>query len=513
MSERFFQISYHLPYLHIYIIAILACFYGILVLHQRKQNSTTKTINDFTIKTKYIFFIVNQIVLGISMLLPFFLAGEGKFIFDEWIDDNFFSAYPSGLILILTFLSMMYIYEKLADVKKIADFYCGLYFALLGLLLICISQQIVYIFLGLAVSTLAIYLILASDIDNTDKDQNSFSALLVYFIIGSISLLMLAIGCSWLYGATGSTLTFEFHDLITKDKNAFRPFLEIGTIFIIIAISLQFGLVPFHQWVIKLYQQASYPVAMIVMNITKIGIFSLTMRLIITSLFSVAETWKWMILIIAICSIGYGFIAMLTINQSFRKFLAYSSIANLGFVMLALFAVVEIRAGGELIANNAINAISSDLYYLIFYQFTNIAVFAFAWVIAKNSQDSDDINHFKGLAQRYPWFAIMMTTLMLSMAGIPPFLGFWARIAVIQALISANHQLLITIAMLFSLIGTFVYLRFIKMMYFDKPVSGHEDKINLAKPFRLVLSLHCLLFVGLGLFPAVSIQTAFLIMQ
>lgn len=523
MNDNFFQLAYLLPYLHIYLLVLMFLIfsslafiknYRLFIYTNTPPNKPLAKSQDKQDKPIYKYFIFSQIVLGVISFMPFFLAGNGKFIFDRWIDDNFFSAYPSGLILILSFLAMWYVYEALAKIQKQAEFYASFYLCLIGLMLICISQHLLYLFAGLAITTIATYAMLAVSCKNflAAQETSQFSSLIIYFVFASISLVFLAFGSSWIYGAVDSMLTFKFHNIITVNKTAFRPFLDIGTIFIIIAIAIQFGLTPFHQWVVKLYYTVDYPVAMLVMNITKIGVFSITMKLIITSLFSVAEYWKWMILIIALLSIVYGYLAMLG-TKSFRKFLAFSAIANLGFVMLALFAVVEIRSGGVLLTSNAVNAISSDLYYLIYYQFTNVAVFAFIWVLAKKGNAIDDIYEFAGLNQRYPWFALMFATLMLSMAGIPPFWGFWAKLAITQALLSANHHIIIAIALLFSVIGAFAYLRFIKLMYFDHPIAGNENSITLAKPFRLVLSLHCLLLIGLGLFPAVTIQTAFLIMR
>lgn len=501
MNELFFEFVYHKPYLHLYVLISYFIIFLTISFLSRNSNKTCRAKANF-------YFIFSQCGLFIAGCLPFFLAGNGKFVFDKWLDDNFLGAYLSGIILILTFLSKFYIYESLYNFRKLAEFYTTLYFTLIGLILACFSQHLLFIFMALGLTTIGLYSMLALNSAN----PNTRNLSLQFFLLASFSLTILAFGFSFIYGGTGSFLTFEYYSIIVNSKSAYRPFLEIGTIFIITAIAFQFGVAPFHQWVLETYKKADYATALIVMNITKIAIFVISMRLIITTLYPIADYWKWLILAIAMLSITLGYVGLIAQN-SFRKFMAYSAIANLGFVMLALFAVVEIRVGGSFINKNATNAISSDLFYLIYYQFTNVAVFAFAWVLAKNNIPADDIDDFKGLNQRYSWFAFMFATLALSMAGIPPFLGFWAKLAIIQALLGANHPAIITYAILISIFGAYFYLRFIKLIYFDPPKTGMESPITLAKPFRLVLSLHCLLLIGLGLLPAVLFQISFLIMQ
>lgn len=494
---------------HVFVVFAFALLFVILgALYEVREGHSERGKRVMSPK---VFFVLAQIALLMGFILAATFGGGSRvggvlkaFILNRWVIEDFTGSYISAMVLLLTFFALFYVQERLAKMQRIAEFYILLFFALLGIMLMCYSLHLVLIYVGLELMSLSLYAMLALDRDS----PTAMEASMKYFVLGALSSGLLLFGMSLLFGATGSLYVKDYHQLIT-DGTANMPLLQMATIFILASLAFKFGLVPFHQWVPDIYQGASYPMAMMVANITKLGVFAIAMRLIITSLFAMGNHWKYILLIIALSSVVIGYLGAI-VQTSFRRFLGYSSIANLGFMMLAMFASVEARQG--MVGGNVFNAISADLFYLVVYQFTGVAAFAFAWVLAKDHQENDVMEVFKGLNQRYPFFALMMATLMLSMAGVPPFLGFWGKYLVINALITANHLGITVFAVLTTLIGAYYYLRVIKMMYFDEPIIGHQQPITLSIPFRFTLGMHCLLLLVTGLFPGWLIRLCYLIM-
>lgn len=516
-----------LGYTHVFVVFALAILFVLVgaIYDVRLPTSPADKLSGRQKKALHpnVLFIMAQIGLFSSFVSAVYFGGVSKIglvitdgvrvnagvtkdiLFHGWIDDIFFSSYLAAMILLLTFFALFYIHERLSQMKQIAEYYILLFCALLGVMLMCYGVHLLIIYVGLELMSLSLYAMLALDRDS----KPAIEASMKYFVLGALASGILLFGMSMLYGATGSLFVNDYHPLIQAGKINL-PLMQLAVVFIIAAIAFKFGLVPFHQWVPDVYQGASYPMAMVVANITKLGVFAMAMRLIITSLYALADHWKLMLLLISIASIVVGYFGAI-VQQSLRRFLGYSSIANLGFMFLAMYSAVEVRQG-KVIGNNVFNAISADLYYLVVYQFTSVAAFAFAWVLAKNGQETDRIDDLKGLSKRYPFFAFMFATLMLSMAGIPPFLGFSAKFLVINALLQAGHIAISVFAVTASLIGAYYYLRMVKLMYFDAPNEGDDQLIELKIPFRFVLGVHCLILIGTGFFPGWLIRLCYLIM-
>lgn len=516
-----------LGYSHVFVVlSTLILFVIIGAMVTVRASAETMVSGQVTERTlsPQVLFVIAQLALWAGIVLVLYFGGVAKIglviennryvnpgvvkavLSQGWIDDTFVGSYLSAMVLVLASLSLFYVRERLATMTHIAEYYILLFCALLGIMLMCYSVHLLLIYVGLELMSLSLYAMLALE----RNSKTTIEAAMKYFVLGALSSGLLLFGMSLLYGATGTLQVTEYNQLIV-DGIANRPLMHLATLFVIAALAFKFGLVPFHQWVPDIYQGAAYPVAMMVANITKLGVFAITMRLIITTLFSMAESWKNMLLIISLASVVVGYLGAI-VQTSFRRFLGYSSIANIGFMMLAMFAAVEVR-GGHIHSANVFNAISADLFYLVVYQFTSVAAFAFAWVLAKEGQEADHIDDLKGLAKRYPFFAFMFATLMLSMAGVPPFLGFTAKYLVINALLTAEHFALTVFAVLTTLIGAYYYLRMIKLMYFDAPHSDHENLITLSIPFRFVLGMHCLILIGTGLQPGWLIRLCYVIMS
>jgi NADH-quinone oxidoreductase subunit N len=300
---------------------------------------------------------------------------------------------------------------------------------------------------------------------------------------------------SMLYGATGSLDLAEVFNAISKgDVNG--VVLTFGLVFIVAGLGFKLGVVPFHMWVPDVYQGAPTAVTLMIAGAPKLAAFAITIRMLVEGLSGVAHDWQQMLIVLSVMSMALGNLAAIA-QSNLKRMLAYSAIAQLGFMLLGLTPTVV--AAGTL---SAANGYSSALFYLISYVLTTLGTFGLLMFLAAQGFESEEIEDFAGLARRSPWLAGVMSVFMFSLAGIPPMVGFYAKFAILQALVSTNETLYIVlavIAVLFSLVGAFYYLRLVKVMYFDAP------RISSAVPARggvgVLLALNGAAGLVLGLLP------------
>jgi NADH-quinone oxidoreductase subunit N len=271
--------------------------------------------------------------------------------------------------------------------------------------------------------------------------------------------------------------------------------LVFGLVFLVAGIGFKFGVVPFHMWIPDVYHGAPTAVTMFIGSAPKLAAFAMALRLLVYGLFGLAVEWQQMLLIMAVLSIGLGNLAAIA-QTNIKRMLAYSAISHMGFMLLGLTAGV---VGGQVDPFTAVNAYSSALYYTVAYVLMSLGSFAMVLLLSRKGYEAEHLEDFKGLNSRSPWFAAMMLILMFSMAGIPFFIGFFAKFSVLLATIKAGYVGVAVIAVMFSLVGAFYYLRVVKLMYFDTP--DEAAPIVAGIDTRVLLSLNCLAVALLGMFP------------
>jgi NADH-quinone oxidoreductase subunit N len=368
------------------------------------------------------------------------------------------------------------------------EFYVLALFSLLGQMVMISGNNFLIIYLGLELMSLSLYALVALRRDNAVSTE----AAMKYFVLGALASGFLLYGISMLYGATGSLDLLEVAKA-TASGTVNKTVLVFGVVFVVAGLAFKLGVVPFHMWVPDVYQGAPTAVTLLLGGAPKLATFAICIRVLVEGLLPLAFDWQQMITVLAVLSMAIGNITAIA-QTNLKRMLAYSTIAQMGFMLLGLLAGV---INGNV--SSAANAYSSALFYAITYVLTTLASFGLIMLLARTGFEAEKIDDFKGLNQRSPWFAFVMLLLMFSLAGIPPTVGFYAKLAVLQSVLATGQVWLAVVSVMLSLIGAFYYLRVIKAMYFDDPVDsapivGHRD-------MRAVLSLNGIAVLALGILP------------
>ena len=353
-------------------------------------------------------------------------------------------------------------------------------FAVLGMMVMISAHSLLTIYLGLELLSLSLYAMVASDRDSIPGSE----AAMKYFVLGALASGMLLYGMSMLYGATG-TLDLAGIAAALSASDEKSMVLIFGLSFIVVGLAFKFGAVPFHMWIPDVYDGAPTAVTLFIGSAPKIAAFAMAMRLLVESLGSLSVDWQGMLVILSVLSLALGNVIAIA-QTSMKRMLAYSTISHVGFLLLGILAGTE--AG-----------YSAAMFYAITYAVMAIGGFAMIILLSRSGFEADQLDDFKGLNDRSPWFAFMMLILMFSMAGVPPTVGFYAKLSVLQAVIDINMVWLAIVAVAFSIIGAFYYIRVVKLMYFDKPSS--DEPLHTRTDMQIALSLNGLLVLGLGIFP------------
>lgn len=381
------------------------------------------------------------------------------------------------------------VYAQLRDMMRGGELYVLTLFALLGQMVMISSGNLISIYLGLELMSLALYALIALRRDNVVATE----AAMKYFVLGALASGFLLYGMSMVYGATGHLDLAEVSKVIAAGK-AEKLALVFGIVFLVSGLAFKLGAVPFHMWVPDVYQGAPTAVTLILGGAPKLAAFAITLRLLVDGLHGLAADWQPMLMILAVLSLAIGNLTAIA-QTNFKRMLAYSTISHMGFVLLGLTSGAV--AGKPELASAAYGA---SLFYMLTYVLTTLASFGMVLLLSRQGFECEQIDDLKGLNRRSPWYAAIVLLLMFSLAGIPPLVGFYAKLAVLQALISADHVTLAVIAVLFSLIGAFYYLRVVKVVYFDEPAADAAP-ISATCGQRGVLSVNGLLILVLGLLP------------
>ena len=403
------------------------------------------------------------------------IAFNGSFVSDAM------SATLKVFMCGITFVVFLYSHEYLKEHQCLKGeyFVLGL-FAVLGMMIMASAYSLLSVYLGLELLSLSLYAMVAMQRDSKSASE----AAMKYFVLGALASGMLLYGISMIYGLTGSLQLVTISDMLNVES-VNRPYLVYGMIFLIIGIAFKLGAAPFHMWVPDVYQGAPTSVTLFISTAPKLAAFAMAMRVLVDGLLPLLADWQAILMILAVLSMATGNIIAIA-QTNIKRMLAYSTIAHVGFLFLGLIAGTN-------------SGFAGSMFYIISYALMSMGAFGMIILLGRHGFEADMLDDFKGLSERSPWFAFVMLCLMFSMAGVPPFLGFWSKWFVLKELVASGMVELAAIAVLFSIIGAYYYLRIIKLMYFDKPES--MTAIKASKQMRMVLSVNGLLILALGLAP------------
>ena len=401
-------------------------------------------------------------------------AFKGHFIRDSMGD----------VLKVFSFLlmGMIFIYSKfyLRNFNMFrSDFYALSLEAMLGVMLLISANSMLMIYLGVELISLSVYALVAFD---RESGRGSESAM-KYFVLGSVASGILLYGMSMIYGATGSLLLPDIAEAI-RVQGTDDILLVFGLVFVVVGIAFKFGVVPFHMWIPDVYEGAPPAVTLFISSVPKLAAFAMAYRFLSSGLGELHIHWQSMLATLAVLSIVVGNLAAI-MQTNIKRMLAYSTISHMGFVMLGLLPGTAFGYGAA-------------MYYVIVYGIMSVASFAMIILLSARGVEAENLEDFKGLNQRSPFYAAIMGLVMFSMAGIPPMVGFFAKLMVLQAVIEAGMLWLAVVAVVFAVIGAFYYLRVIKYMYFDDP--EHETPITAPVDFGAALTLNGAMILGLGIF-------------
>jgi len=360
------------------------------------------------------------------------------------------------------------------------EFFVLVLFAMLGMMVMISGSHFLTLYLGLELLSLSLYALVALQRDSKVATE----AAMKYFVLGALASGMLLYGMSMIYGATGS-LEVAKVAAVLPNLNHLNTVLVFGLVFVIAGLAFKLGVVPFHMWIPDVYQGAPTAVTLFIGSAPKIAAFAFVMRLLIDGLGGLVVDWQPMLALMALLSMAIGNITAIA-QTNIKRMLAYSTISHMGFLLLGFLA------GSE-------NGYSSAMFYVVVYVLMSLAGFGMVLLLSRAGFEADQLQDFKGLNRRSPWYAFLMLLVMVSMAGIPPTVGFYAKLSVLQAALQAGYLWLVVAAVLLSVIGAFYYLRIVKLMYFDEPadtapIQAHAD-------MSVLLSANALAMLALGILP------------
>ncbi len=360
------------------------------------------------------------------------------------------------------------------------EFFVLALFGVLGMMILVSGHNLLSLYLGLELLSLSLYALVAFDRDSPRASE----AAMKYFVLGALASGILLYGVSILFGLSGTLDLTGLSEYLRREGTG-----NLGAIlalaFIVVALAFKLGAVPFHMWVPDVYHGSPTPVTVYIASASKIAAFAFVMRLLVEGLGPLHSDWQDMLIVLVVLSLAIGNVVAIA-QSNLKRMLAYSTVAHIGFLLLGILAGTR-------------QGYSSSMFYTIVYAITTLGAFGVVILLSRGGFEADRLDDLKGLNERSPWFAFVMLILLFSMAGVPPTVGFFAKFYVLRSVVDVDLWWLAVIAVAFSVIGAFYYLRAVKMMYFDQPVDQHE--IQQTSGMRVILSTNGLAVLALGIYP------------
>jgi NADH-quinone oxidoreductase subunit N len=394
------------------------------------------------------------------------------------------------VLKLVTLLTVAVVFVYSTDYLRRRAIFKGEYFVLglfatLGAMVLISAGSLITLYLGLELMSLCLYAMVAFDRDSGIAAESAIK----YFVLGSMASGTLLYGMSIIYGMTGSLELDGIANAVRGGHSA-NLGLVFGIAFLIVGVGFKFGAVPFHMWIPDVYEGSPTCVTVFIGTASKLAAFGLAMRLLPEALGASQPDWSQMLVVLSVLSMAIGNIVAIA-QFNLKRMLAYSTISHVGYVLLGILS-------------GTAQGYQAAMFYMISYVVVAAGAFGMILLLARQGFEADKLEDFKGLNARSPWFAGMMAILMFSLAGVPPFIGFWAKLGVIQAVLGVQLTWLAVVAVLFSVVGAYYYLRIVKLMYFDEPSDA--TAIGGSMLMRTVLSANALLVLGLGIIPGSLLQ-------
>jgi NADH-quinone oxidoreductase subunit N len=445
---------------------------------------------------------------SLILVVDLFLSGKNRFVSYALTQLTLLGAAwitvtTSGQDAVSTF-SGMFVDDVMADVLKLmtyiavaamlvysrsyiqlrnlfsGEFFVLVLFAMLGMMVMISASHFLTLYLGLELLSLSLYSLVALQRDSAAATE----AAMKYFVLGALASGLLLYGMSMIYGATGSLELSKVAAAIQQGAGG-KTLLVFGLVFIVAGLAFKLGAVPFHMWVPDVYHGAPTAVTLFIGTAPKIAAFAFVIRLLVEGLQGLVQDWQGMLVIMAVLSMAIGNLTAIA-QTNIKRMLAYSTISHMGFLLLGFLS-------------GSLSGYSASMFYVLAYVVMSLGTFGMILLLSRKGFEAENLDDFKGLNQRKPWFAFLMLLLMFSMAGVPPTVGFYAKLSVLQAALQAGFVWLVVFAVLMSVIGAFYYLRIIKLMYFDAPQD--MEPIAPQPDMSLLMSLNGLGVLALGILP------------
>ncbi len=435
-------------------------------------------------ENRVVTYTLTQFALAGAFIITYVTAsGQPEYTFSGMFVDDLMSDVLKLLVYIGVMVMLVYARPYVAARGMFrGEFFALTLFATLGMLVMISANHLLALYLGLELLSLSLYAMVALQRDSATATE----AAMKYFVLGALASGMLLYGMSMLYGATGNLEITRLADTILN-LAARDVVLVFALVFIVAGLGFKLGAVPFHMWVPDVYHGAPTAVTLFIGSAPKLAAFAFIMRLLVQGLGAeqLVVEWQQMLIVMAVLSLAIGNITAIA-QTNLKRMLAYSTIGHMGFLLLGILS-------GDLVGYSA------GMFYVIVYVLMNLGSFGMILLLSRSGFEAENLEDFKGLNARDPWYAFLMLLLMFSMAGIPPTVGFYAKLTVLQAVIDAGFVWLAVVAVLFSLIGAFYYLRVVKLMYFDSPTDSAP--ISPRSDVRLLLSANGLAMLLFGILP------------
>jgi NADH-quinone oxidoreductase subunit N len=435
-------------------------------------------------KTPYIGYVFAQLALLGCLFITFATSSpavvhtfSGMFVDDPMADILKMLVYATVSVVLVYSRSYISLRGLLSG-----EFFSLALFATLGMMVMISASHFLTLYLGLELLSLSLYAMVALRRDLAGATE----AAIKFFVLGALSSGFLLYGMSMIYGSTGSLDIGRVAEVIRSGAVNHYAMI-VGLVFVVAGISFKLSAAPFHMWAPDVYEGGSTAAVLFIGSAPKLATFGFIMRLLVEGLGEMAADWQGMLIILAVMSMAIGNLAAIA-QTNIKRMLAYSTISHMGFVLLGILS-----ADG--------NGYSSAMFYVVVYVLMTLGMFGIIMLLSRAGFEADTLDDFKGLNRRNPWYAFITLLLMFSMAGIPPTVGIYAKLSVLQAVLGAGHIWLAVLAVLLSLIGVFYYLRVVKLMYFDEPTT--DAVIEPQQDVKLLLSVNGLAILGFGLFPQV----------
>ncbi len=431
---------------------------------------------------RYVAYLLTQIsLLGCAILTYVSFSTETVQTFHGMFVDDAMADILKLMIFGTVSAVLVYSYSYITDRGMLrGEFFSLILFATLGMMVMISASHFLTLYIGLELLSLSLYALVALRRDSVVATE----AAMKFFILGALASGFLLYGMSLVYGATGTLHVSQLAQVIQSGASS-KEVLVVGLVFIVAGIGFKLSTVPFHMWAPDVYQGAPTAVTLFIGSAPKFAAFGFVMRLLIEGMGEMVSDWQGMLVILAVMSMAVGNIAAIA-QSNIKRMLAYSTISHMGFLLLGFISADS-------------NGYSSALFYVIAYVLMTLGTFAMIMLLCREEFEAENIDDFKGLSKRNPWYAFITLLFMLSLAGIPPMIGFYAKFAVLQAVVNAGFVWLAVVAVLFSLIGAFYYLRIIKLMYFDEPETNEPILPN--SDVKILFSANGLAILALGIFP------------